>query len=225
MSGPPRPIAVLFDLDGTLIDSIALLLASVRHAFSTFSGRAPTNDEWIAGIGTPLRSQLRSFVPSDDEVEHLALAYRTFQREHHDRLTTIYPGTLEAIQTLASAGHPMGIVTSKSNAMMDRSLAFTGIAPYMQTTIGCDSCDRHKPDPFPVQLALQELGYSPTEALFVGDSPHDMHAGNAAHVTTIGALWGPFTRAQLEPAHPTHYLERISDLPALIARIQGASAV
>ena len=225
MSGPTRPLAVLFDLDGTLIDSIALLLASVHHAFSTYPGRGPSDDEWIAGIGTPLRSQLQAFLPSDDEVERLALVYRTFQREHHDELTTIYPGTLEAIQTLASAGHPMGIVTSKSNAMMDRSLVFTGIAPYMQSAIGCDSCDRHKPDPLPVQLALQELGYSPTEAIFVGDSPHDMNAGNAAGVTTIAALWGPFTRAQLEPTHPTHYLERIFDLPPLVARIQSGQAV
>jgi pyrophosphatase PpaX len=225
MPGPTRSLAVLFDLDGTLIDSIALLLASVRHAFADFDGRAPTDDEWIAGIGTPLRNQLRTFVPSDDDVTDLALRYRTFQREHHDALTTTYPGALDAVRALAKAGHPMGIVTSKSNAMMERGLTFTGFAPYMQTTIGCDSCDRHKPDPLPVQLALRELGYDPHEAVFVGDSPHDMNAGNAAGVTTIAALWGPFTRQQLEPTHPTHYLERIFDLPALVARIQGREPV
>jgi pyrophosphatase PpaX len=225
MPGTIRPIAVLFDLDGTLIDSIALLLASVRHAFEGSRGGVPTDEEWVAGIGTPLASQLRSFVQSEEEVVALALRYRTFQREHHDRLTTVYDGTLETVQTLAANGHPMGIVTSKSNAMMQRSLAYTGLAPYMRSTIGCDSCDRHKPDPLPVRLAMQEMGYEAHEAVFVGDSPHDMNAGNAAGVTTIAALWGPFTSGQLEPANPAYYLGAITELPALIQRIQGELAV
>ena len=122
-------------------------------------------------------------------------------------------------------GHPMGIVTSKSNAMMHRSLAYTGLAQYMQSTIGCDSCDRHKPDPLPVRLAMQEMGYEAHEAVFVGDSPHDMNAGNAAGVTTIAALGGPFTRRQLESSNPAYYLEAITGLPALVQRIQGALPV
>jgi pyrophosphatase PpaX len=225
MHSTPRPIAVLFDLDGTLIDSIALLLASVHHAFEGFNGVVPTDEEWVAGIGTPLASQLRSFARSDEEVTSLALRYRTFQREHHDQLTTIYDGTLEAVQNLATAGHPMGIVTSKSNAMMQRSLEYTGLTHYMQSTIGCDSCDRHKPDPFPVRLALQEMGYQAHEAVFVGDSPHDMNAGNSAGVRTIAALWGPFTLSQLQPAHPAYYLEAITELPALVQRIQAELTV
>jgi pyrophosphatase PpaX len=220
-----RPIAVLFDLDGTLIDSIALLLGSLRHAFEGFPGRAPTDEEWIAGIGTPLARQLAPFAATVEELEHLTTKYRSFQREHHDRLTTLYPGALDTVLALHTAGHPMGIVTSKSNAMMDRTLAFTGLAPYMATTIGCDSCERHKPDPLPVQLALTELGYSPQYAVFVGDSPHDMNAGKAAGVTTIAALWGPFTQDQLAPTTPTHYLESITQLPDLIQRIQPSSLV
>jgi len=221
----PRPYAVLFDLDGTLIDSITLLLESVKHAFDGFTGNVPTPDEWIGGIGTPLAKQLAEYARSPEEVEALTARYRAFQQEHHDRYTSVYPGTLETLQALRDAGHPMGIVTSKGNAMMDRALAFTGIAPFMGSTIGCDSCDRHKPDPYPVHLALQELGYAPHEAVFVGDSPHDMKAGNAAGVVTIGALWGPFTREQLVPTSPTHYLDRIADLPPLVERIQNAQPV
>jgi pyrophosphatase PpaX len=220
MSSTVRPLAVLFDLDGTLIDSIGLLLASVHHAFEGFSGVVPTDQEWVAGIGTPLGSQLRAFARSDEEAAALALRYRTYQREHHDRLTTLYEGAMEAVQTLAAAGHPMGIVTSKGNAMMERSLGYTGLTQYMQSTIGCDSCDRHKPDPLPVRLALQEMQYEAHEAVFVGDSPHDVNAGNAAGVTTIAALWGPFTKTELEPAHPNYYLEAISELPVLMRRIQ-----
>lgn len=214
-----RPLAVLFDLDGTLIDTIGLLLECARH---TFKGRipAPTDEEWIAGIGTPLRKQFAAYTTSDDEIEELTQRYRAFQREHHDRLTTAFPGVLEVLDELESKGHPMGIVTSKSNEMMDRGLEWVGIMRHMRTRIGMDNAKRHKPDPHPVQAALEELGYEPNEAMFVGDSPHDIASGNAAGVTTVAALWGPFSREQLEPYHPTEYLNSINELPSLVDRIQ-----
>ncbi len=214
-----RPIAVLFDLDGTLIDSIGLLLGSLHYAFEGFDGTIPTDEEWVAGIGTPLGTQLAPFARSPEELDHLMSRYRRFQRANHDSLTTLYPGALDTIKALHDAGHPMAIVTSKGNVMMDITLAFTGLAPYMQSTIGCDSCDLHKPDPFPVNMALSELGYSASEAIFVGDSPHDIKAGNGAGVTTVAALWGPFTKLSLAPTHPTHYLEDISELIPLVEAI------
>ena len=220
-----RQIAVLFDLDGTLIDSIGLLLASVREAFDGFEGRAPTEEEWVAGIGTPLAKQLKAYCDTDEQLAAVTARYRTFQRAAHDRLTTAFPGTLEVLGSLAASGHPMGIVTSKSNEMMNRALDLTGIAPYMATKIGCDSCAIHKPDPFPVRMALDELGYEASEAIFVGDSPHDINAGNSAGVISIAALWGPFRRDQLDPANPAHYLADIAELPALVERIQNRSAV
>jgi pyrophosphatase PpaX len=214
-----RPLAVLFDLDGTLIDTIDLLLACARH---TFEGRElrPTDEQWIAGIGTPLRNQFAEFAVSDDEIEQLTRRYRTYQREHHDRLTNAFPGVLETLDELDRRGHPMGIVTSKSNEMMDRGLEWVGIMRHMRTRIGMDNAKRHKPDPFPVALAVEELGYTPSEAVFLGDSPHDIASGNAAGVTTIAALWGPFSRAQLEPFQPSEWLENIRELPALIDRLE-----
>lgn len=220
-----RPIAVLFDLDGTLIDSIGLLLASVEHAFEGFDGRAPTEEEWIAGIGTPLAKQLKVYCETDEQLQAVTTRYRTYQRAAHDQITTAFPGTLDVLGSLAASGHPMGIVTSKSNEMMNRALDLTGIGPYMTTRIGADSCTMHKPDPFPVRMALGELGYEADEAVFIGDSPHDINAGNAAGVVSIAALWGPFRRDQLVPANPAHFLDDISHLPALVERIQNRSAV
>lgn len=215
-----RPQAVLFDLDGTLIDSIGLLLACVHHAFE---GRtpAPTDEEWIATLGTPLRTQLSGYIDSDEEIEAVTAKYRTFQRERHDALTLAYPGVMETLVELDRRGHPMGVVTSKSNEMMDRGLQWLGALEMMKTRIGVNSCELHKPDPFPVRLALRELGYEPHEALFVGDSPHDIKSGNAAGVISVAALWGPFTRDQLEPHKPAVFLERISGLPELIDSLQG----
>jgi len=215
----PRPYAVLFDLDGTLIDSIGLLLKCVHH---TFEGRtpAPTDGEWIAGIGTPLSAQLAAYANSDADIAELTHRYRSFQREQHDQLTTAFPGVVDTLLELERRGNPMGVVTSKSNEMMNRGLAWVGIDKLMRTTIGMDSCTIHKPEAFPVLLALQELGYTPDEAVFVGDSPHDILSGNAAGVVSIAALWGPFSKAQLDPAAPDIYLDRIEDLPAVLDRLQ-----
>ena len=219
MQKTKRPYAVLFDLDGTLIDSIGLLLASVKHAFDGRT-RAPTESEWIAGIGTPLAKQLAPYAASPEDVELLVSRYRGFQHEAHDRMTRAYPGVLDTLQTLERTGHPMAIVTSKGNTMMFKSLRYTGIERFMKSMIGCDSCAVHKPDPFPVRMALRELGYEPDEAVFVGDSPHDVSAGNAAGTTTIAAMWGPFSRAMLEPYKPTHFLDDITGLAPLLQRIE-----
>ena len=218
-----RPYAVLFDLDGTLIDSIALLLASMRH---TFHGRPrqPSDSEWIAGLGTPLPKQLTPYVESDEDRERLVNRYRTFQHENHDRLMAAYTGVIDTLALLYQRGHPMGVVTSKGNTMMERGLKFIGADDYIEVAIGYDSVHIHKPDPFPVRAALEKLAYEPREAVFVGDSPHDIKSGNAAGVITIAALWGPFRRDQLEPDHPTHFLSDIKDLPDLLDRIARENA-
>ena len=223
MPDEPRPLAVLFDLDGTIVDSIGLLLACMNH---TFEGRdpRPTEAEWIAGLGTPLPEQMTPFITSEEDRQNLITRYRDYQHEQHDRLMASYPGVAETLAELKERGHPMGVVTSKGNAMMDRGLRFIGADKYMRVAIGFDSCSIHKPDPFPVLLAVGKLGYTPAESVFVGDSPHDIKAGNAAGVTTVAALWGPFTREMLEPYEPTHFLEDISGLPALLERIAPSSA-
>ena len=131
-----------------------------------------------------LAVQLRPFIESDEDAEWLVGRYRTYQREHHDKLVTAYDGVLDTLEQLYNWGHPMGVVTSKSNEMMDRALKLPGFDVYMKTTIGFDSCALSKPDP-PVLMALGELGYEPHEAVFVGDSPHDIKSGNAAGVRPL----------------------------------------
>jgi pyrophosphatase PpaX len=218
-----RPYAVLFDLDGTLVDSIALLLASMRH---TFEGRPrrPSDAEWIEGLGTPLPKQLTPYIESDEDRERLLNRYRTFQIENHDQLMAHYEGVIDTLALLYQRGHPMGIVTSKGNMMMERGLKFIGADDYIEVAIGYDSVHIHKPDPYPVKAALEKLEYAANEAVFVGDSPHDIKSGNEAGVITIAALWGPFTRASLEPYKPTYFLENIKLLPALLDRIAPHTA-
>jgi pyrophosphatase PpaX len=115
---PPLP-ALLFDLDGTLIDSIELILGAMRHAFTGFDGDAPTDEQWRAGIGIPLHTALRRYASDDAEVERLFGRYREYQLEHHDRLIRPYDGIVDAIKAFAAAGHPMALVTSKSDWMAE----------------------------------------------------------------------------------------------------------
>jgi pyrophosphatase PpaX len=207
---------VLFDLDGTLVDTIELLLGSVQHAFEGRTGRAPSRPEWIAGIGTPLASQLRPYTSDEDDLQSLMAVYRRYQRKHHDRLTQCYDDVLPTIERLHARGYPMAVVTSKTNDLARRTLEHVGLAPFMTAVIGLESTTEHKPKPEPVRAALAALDRPAADAVFVGDSPHDMAAGNAAGVTTIAALWGPFSRDVLDRAAPRYTLDQMSALPALL---------
>jgi pyrophosphatase PpaX len=215
-----RPLAVLFDLDGTLIDSIALILNSAKHAFQGRDGHVPSDAEWLTGVGIPLDTMFRRYARNTAEVDALIAKYREYQLANHDRLVRCYESVVETVDALRAAAHPLGIVTSKTGWLAQRGLDNVGLGSHFDVIVGCDTCDLHKPDPGPVRFALSELDYSPDEAVFVGDSVYDIQAGNAAGVVTVAALWGPFTRENLMASNPDHFLERISDLPALIETLQ-----
>jgi pyrophosphatase PpaX len=215
------PRALLFDLDGTLADSIALLLASFHYTFEAHHKPVPPDEEWIAGIGTPLISQIRGFVPDEDEAQQMILTYREFQRTRHDEMLKEFEGVGDTLALLKAEGHPMALVTSKTNDLAHRALDWLHLTDHIDVVVGMDSTERHKPDPEPVLHALAVLGSTPDNALFLGDSPHDIAAGNAAGVISVAALWGPFSRRVLEQASPTYLLEHIRELPALIGRLDA----
>jgi pyrophosphatase PpaX len=207
--------AILFDLDGTLIDSIELILNSARYAFAKLERECPSDEEWLAGVGIPLFTMFARYASDEAEKAALIAAYREYQMEHHDRLIRCYDEVLDTVAELRSRGHEMAIVTSKSEYLSLRALTQVGLARHVDTIVGCDASTRHKPDPEPVLIALHRLGRAPTDAIFVGDSIHDIRAGNAAGVRSAAALWGPFHRQDLEPGNPSTWLERISDLLTL----------
>jgi len=211
---PPCP--VLFDLDGTLIDTIDLLLLSMRHAFEGRAESGPTTDEWIAGIGTPLATQFGPYAADEAELQRLLQRYRSYQQANHDRLTRCYAGVLDVVRALSERGHPLAIVTSKANDIARRSITHVGLTAYFPIVVGVDSTTKHKPDPEPVRYALEQLEVSAETAFFVGDSPHDIAAGNAAGVSTVAALWGAFSREALERARPRYVLDRIEGLGSVL---------
>lgn len=216
-----RPTTILFDLDGTLIDTIELILSSARFAFEGWHRGAPTDADWIRGIGTPLVEQLRQFAIDDHELEALLHRYRQHQTEHHDRLTRCYPDVPDVVAQLSRDGYRLGIVTSKATPIAQRSLTFVGLGAFFETVVGYDDTSRHKPNPEPVFEALTRLGVGPGEAVFVGDSPHDVRAGDAAGVVTVAVLWGVADRETLAAAEPDHLIECMSDLPGVLDRVNA----
>lgn len=221
-SAARRLPAVLFDLDGTLIDSITLIAESARHAFATHEGPRPTDAEFLAMVGMPLRAMLGHWAGGDEaRIDALQARYREHQTAHHDRLVRCYDDVVETVRALRDAGHPIGVVTSKGEALATRGLTHVGLAPLVDLVIGLESCTRHKPDPEPVRVALERLGVDARDAMYVGDSPFDMLAGRGAGVTTVAVLWGPFGRAELEATEPDFWLERMTELPSVVERIRG----
>lgn len=218
VGGMARRPSILFDLDGTLLDSIELILNSARYAFEKLERECPSESEWMAGIGIPLFTMFGRYARDASDQAALIAAYREYQLANHDRLIRCYDDVFSTVETLSQQGYELAIVTSKSEALAMRGLAHVGLARFMDTVVGCDSSTRHKPDPEPVRIALHRLGCAPEDAIFVGDSVHDVLAGNAAGVTTVAATWGAFKRTDLEPGEPAFYMESISELVGLVER-------
>jgi pyrophosphatase PpaX len=211
-----QPPAILFDLDGTLVDSIELIVAAAMNAFASRPGPSPTEAQIRHTIGRPLPTTFGPWLVDDNDLPYLISKYREYQLEHHDRLTNAYDGIVDAVAGLHAAGCRMGIVTSKVGFMAERALVHTGLASYMQCIIASDSTTKHKPEPEPVLLALERLGVAAHEALFIGDSPYDMQAGRAAGVKPIGVSWGAFTEESLVEAGAAEIFRHPSDLRRLV---------
>jgi pyrophosphatase PpaX len=167
---------------------------------------------------------LREYAPDDGEAARLFRRYREYQLEHHDRLIRPYDGIVEVVGWLADQRHPMALVTSKSDWMAEKALVLVGLDGLIPTIVGCDTCVNHKPHPEPVERALGLLGASPENALFVGDSPHDVESGRAAGVMTVGVTWGAFTREEMEQARADVVIDRVDELRALVARFPTPTA-
>lgn len=205
---------VLFDLDGTLADTVELILLSYRHTMRTHLGETPPDARWLATMGTPLRDQLLDFARDAHEAAAMLRTYTEFQRRVHDEMVKPFPGAAEVLATLRARGSRVAVVTSKRAGVAHRTLEVCGLAGEVELVVSADEVRRGKPDPEAVHFALGALGLegSPTEVLFVGDSPFDLRAGRAAGTRTAAAPWGAFERAALEAERPDYFLEGLADV-------------
>jgi pyrophosphatase PpaX len=210
--------AVIFDMDGTLLDSIELIVEGMVYAYDGREGPRPTRAEWKALIGTPLDTMLARWSLGEDDVQFLRGRYREFQLREHDRLVRLYPGVEQVLRDLHYQGHPLAIVSSKLQRGIRKSMDHYGLTPLFDVLVGLEQTTQHKPHPEPVLYALEKLDVAAKDALFVGDSPHDVEAGNGAGVTTVAVPWGAYSRNEIDVANPAMWIENISELSAIVAK-------
>jgi len=184
-----RSRVVLFDLDGTLIDSGPIILASMQHATRTVLGREIAYEELAATVGGQgLVSQMRALDP--DRVEELVEVYKEHNDPLHETLEA-FDDFLDLLPRLRDEGRRLGIVTAKRHRTVRLALdRFPELAEQFEVVVGYEDTERHKPEPDPVLLALDRLGAAPAEAAYVGDSPFDIQAAKAAGTFAVAVGWG-----------------------------------
>lgn len=195
--------AVLFDGDGTLIDTEDIILASMRHTVNELHGLGATDEELMAGVGTPLPAQMLQFADGDEKLaDALVREYRAHNDAIHDAAVHAFPDTRRALELLRDAGFKMGVVTSKRHEMAARGLELSGIGEFFDVLVAPDDFPEHKPSPGPILHACELMGVDSAASMYVGDSPFDIRAGNAAGCATVAALWGMFPVEVLAVEHP-----------------------
>jgi pyrophosphatase PpaX len=193
---------VLFDLDGTLIDSGPIIIASMRHASLTVLGVEPDEERVRAAIGGPgLYSQMRDLDP--ERADELVEVYRAHNEPLHAELKA-FDGVLDLLPGLRAEGRRLGIVTAKRMRTVELALdRFPVLREVPEVIIGMEDTERHKPEPDPILEALRRLGAAPEDAVYVGDSPFDVAAAKAAGSFAVAVTWGGIhTAERLAQEHP-----------------------
>ncbi len=206
---------VLFDLDGTVVDSGAIILASMRHAMREVLGSEHSDHELMEAVGGPgLEAQMAAFAP--DRIDELVSVYRAHNEPLHDELVAC-TGMEEVLVRLHAEGRRLGIVTAKRRSTVELAFANVPLAHLFETVVGGDETARHKPDPEPLLLAAERMAADPAQTAYVGDSPFDVGAAKAAGMFAVAVTWGGIhDRARLEPAEPDAIVDTPEELLDLV---------
>lgn len=206
---------VLFDFDGTVIDSGAIILASMRHATLTVLGREFEDEVLMAAVGgAGLNEQMRLL--DESRVDELVRVYRAHNEPLHSDLACC-AGMEDVLAALKQEGRTLGIVTAKRRATVSLAFEHVPIEHLFDVVVGSDDTERHKPDPDPILRALELLGVAADEAAYVGDSPFDIRAAKAAGVHAVSVTWGGIhTRARLEAEEPDAIVDTTEELLAAL---------
>lgn len=205
---------ILFDLDGTVIDSVALIRESHRHAVRTVLRKELPDETLVALVGRPLINQMREF--SVEHADELLRVYRTWNHSHTDEMLRAYNGIDRLLTKLTTAGRTLGVITSKSGPTVDLAFAVLPLRHHFAVVVAAEHTEQHKPDPAPIHLAIERLGADPSRTCYVGDAPFDIQAAQAAGVAAIGVTWGFFAREVLVEQAPDAIVDTIDELTAVL---------
>jgi len=227
---------VLFDLDGTVVDTVELIVLSFRHAVRSVLGKDLPDEHITAGVGQPLMVQMERLSP--EHARELYDVYREYNHRRHDELIRGYDGIAEALAALRASGRRLGIVTSKSRDTTQMAFAAVCLGDAFDVVVTASDTAAHKPAAEPVLLCLERLGVEPPfgaaagrggararpRPIYIGDSPVDVQAGRAAGVATAAVAWGLFGREALLDARPDFWLAAPAELVPLCLEGVGRRA-
>lgn len=179
---------VLFDFDGTIMDTNNVILQSWQHTFRTVEGKERPEEDIFGTFGEPLYITMEKVLPQIP-VEEGVQIYRSFHYDNFTELIEVFPGILELLAELKARGFKTGIVTSRLRQTTEIGLKKYDMAQYFDTIVTCDDTDKHKPDPEPVNIALERLGSKPEEAVMIGDSMFDILCAKGAGVKSAMVSW------------------------------------
>jgi pyrophosphatase PpaX len=210
----PRWPYVVFDLDGTVVNTIPLIIASYQHAMRDVLGEVPSAAEARSWIGEPLYTTFGARHP--ERARELIDSYVAWNAAHLPELLQDFPGTPELLAGLRDAGVTIGVATSKRRVSAENTLRHAGLTDLLEVTVAMDDTDAHKPSPEPLLLALERLGGRPGEAVYVGDAGVDVLAARAAGMASVAVTWGAAARADLEAAEPDVLVDTVAELQSLL---------
>ena len=212
--------AVLFDLDGTIMDTNELIIQSFMHALDGVVPADFGREHIIPSMGQPLTDQLRLF-SGRENVEELAQAYREYNIRNHDEMVELFPGVAEVLPILKRHGLKLGVVTTKMRLTTERALRLFGLYELMDVIITLDDVEFAKPHPEPIEKALKAIGTEPAHTLMVGDSPVDIESARRAGAASVGVAWSLKGEAVLLESGAEHVGHDMRQLLTLCG-IEGA---
>jgi pyrophosphatase PpaX len=206
----PRWSTAVFDLDGTLADTINLIVESYQYAFRTVIGREEDPDVIRSWIGRPLIGAFRDHSP--EHADELYATYLQWNADNTERLIRDYDGVVAVLADLRAAGVAVGVATSKRRESAEQAMDILGISEHVEVLVAMEDTERHKPDPTPLLLALERMGRSAIGAVYVGDAVVDVLAGKAAGMDTVAVTWGAGLPEPLEAVRPSAVVTTADEL-------------
>jgi len=212
--------AIVFDLDGTLADTMPMIIECYKEVFKQYLGRAYSKAEIIAILsvaGRPERTIIRERVP-EEKVEEAVDLFRRLYVQRLRAEASLYPGVMRLLSRLSSSGRQVALVTGKSRWSTEFTLEELGVRSYFRALITGEDVEEPKPSPQGVLRAVQALKSDASKTLYVGDAPIDIEAGRAAGVLTGAALWGTVLREKLLKMKPDFAFETVRDLEKIVVK-------
>lgn len=208
--------AVLFDLDGTLLNTNDLIFNSFKHTFNTMLDMNPSDEEIKSTYGRPLETTFGAYTKDSEELEKIINEYRRYNKLHHDEMCSPFEGAFELITSLKNKGIKTAIVTSKRRDLVERGLTLGKMIEHFDAIITPEDTEKHKPNPEPAIKACELLGVNPDEAMMVGDSSYDLICGKKAGCLTCGVEYTAVDMQLLLDVEPTYMVKNPLEILKLI---------